>query len=230
MIKLFSLINPNRISKPVMFICILTSSLVVSAKNYFVDSKNGNDSKNGTNRMAAWKSLEKVNSQVFSPGDTICFLRGSEWIGGLTINSSGTESQPLVFTAYGKGTNPVIKNPGVNRATAIKINSDWVIVENFFLSDCHSGGVNINKGAEHNIIRKNETTKVGAGFTVNGRHNLITGNYAHDLTMVVNDEGGDNDFGATGVILEASDNEVSYNRMINCEAPSLDYGFDGGGS
>jgi hypothetical protein len=46
--------------------------------------------------------------------------------------------------------------------------------------------------------------------------------------MIVNDEGGDNDYGAVGVWLYNSNNEVSYNRMINCKAPSLDYGHDGG--
>lgn len=46
--------------------------------------------------------------------------------------------------------------------------------------------------------------------------------------MVVNNEGGDNDYGAVGIWLFSSNNEVCYNRMINCKAPSYDYGFDGG--
>ncbi len=94
--------------------------------------------------------------------------------------------------------------------------------------EAHAAGININEGAEHNIIRYNEATKVGIGIAVHGAHNLITHNYAHDLTMVVNNPGGDNDYGAVGIWLFASDNEVSYNRMINCKLPSYDYGHDGG--
>jgi hypothetical protein len=66
------------------------------------------------------------------------------------------------------------------------------------------------------------------GVEVLGRYNLITGNYAHDLTMIRNTQGGDDDYGAVGIWLFASNNEVSYNKMLNCRAPSHDYGYDGG--
>ena len=56
----------------------------------------------------------------------------------------------------------------------------------------------------------------------------ILGNYIHDLTMVKNTEGGNDDYGAVGVWLFNSDNEVAYNRLINLRAPSFDYGEDGG--
>jgi hypothetical protein len=214
--------------KSVLSILLSCSSFVMSATTYYIDSKNGNDSNPGTRNSQAWKSLTQINSRRFNPGDMICFLRGSEWIGELTINSSGTESQPIVFTSYGKGPKPVIKNPGVNRAASIKINADWVVIENFLVSESHSAGIAINSGAEHNIVRNNEATKVGIGISVSGKHNLVTKNFAHDLIMVVNNEGGDNDYGAVGIWLFSSNNEVSYNKMINCKAPSYDYGFDGG--
>ena len=46
--------------------------------------------------------------------------------------------------------------------------------------------------------------------------------------MVNNTPGGDDDFGAVGVSIGNSYNEVSYNRMVNCIASSYDYGTDGG--
>jgi len=214
--------------KLVLFILLSGSSLVLSATTFYIDSKNGNDSNQGTNISGAWQSVMKVNSQGFNPGDTICFLRGSEWIGELTINSSGTESQPIVFTSYGEGPKPIIKNPGVNRSTSIKINADHVVVENFLVSESHEAGIAISRGSENNLVRNNEATKVGIGISVSGKHNLVTKNFAHDLIMVVNNEGGDNDYGAVGIWLFSSVNEVSYNKMINCKAPSYDYGFDGG--
>ena len=44
---------------------------------YYVDSTSGNDENNGTSENAPWKSLEKVNSTVFQPGDQILFKTGS---------------------------------------------------------------------------------------------------------------------------------------------------------
>jgi len=222
------IIRENRILKSLIFVLMIACPLVSTATIYYVDSKKGNDSNNGTSIFSTWNSVAKVNSQSYKPGDNICFSRGSEWVGQLIISSSGTESKPIIFTSYSKGPNPVIKNPGVNRAVAIKINSDWIVVENFLVSESHESGIDINKGAEHNIVRNNEATKTGMGIAVHGDHNLVTNNYAHDLTMVVNDQGGDNDFGAVGIWLFSSNNEVSYNRLINCRAPSYDYGFDGG--
>jgi hypothetical protein len=218
----------ERMLRTILLIIALTHPMVISATYYYVDSSKGNDDNRGNNISDPWKSLVKVNSQNFKPGDIICFLRGSEWTGELTIKSSGTEPRPIIYTAYGHGPNPVIKNPGVDHAVAIKINADWIVVENFMISDSHEAGISISSGAEHNIIRNNEVTKSGIGISINGAHNLAINNFAHDLTIVVSDEGGDNDYGAIGIGLFGSNNEVSYNRMINCSAPSLDYGFDGG--
>jgi hypothetical protein len=217
--------------KPVYIsiILIITTFLArINAANYFVDYLNGNDAANGISERNAWKTLSKVNDQKFLPGDKIYFRRGSVWTGQLIITSSGTKSNPIVYTAYGKGTNPVIKDPGVNRATAIRLAADWVIIENFLVKEAHEAGINIINGSDYNIVRNNEATKVGIGIAVRGKHNLVTHNYVHDLTMVVNNPGGDNDYGATGIWLFSSNNEVSYNRMLNCKAPSLDYGNDGG--
>lgn len=40
---------------------------------YYVDSKKGSDYFSGTSAAKAWKSLKKVNSTVFRPGDKILF-------------------------------------------------------------------------------------------------------------------------------------------------------------
>lgn len=213
---------------PLLVAAMLAFSLDSTATVYFVDSRSGNDAATGIAVKNAWKSLANVNSHNFKPGDTICFHRGCEWVGGLIINSSGHNHSSIVYTAYGDGPNPVIKNPGTVKGVAIKIDAKWVVVENFLVRDAHEAGIDINSGAEHNIIRNNEATKVGIGISVHGDHNFITGNYAHDLTMVRNTKGGDDDFGAVGIWLFSSGNEVSYNRMINCKAPSFDYGSDGG--
>jgi len=207
---------------------MLTYSPYAFAKNYFVDSVRGRDENPGTSIQSAFKSLSKINSLVLYPGDSIFFCRGGLWVGQLNISHSGTSAKPIIFTAYGDGPDPIIKNPGVEYGSAINITADWVVVEYFLVREAHESGVFIRRGADHNIVRHIEATQVGMGFAISGRYNLVTKNYAHDLTIIKNTPGGDDDYGAVGAWLFGSNNEVSYNRMINCKSPSLDYGLDGG--
>ena len=211
----------------VCFASLLIPCLAFAGK-YYVDSKNGNDSNAGIRMDVPWKSLDKVNTGGFKPGDVISFRRGSEWSGELVISTSGEKGRPITFTAYGEGKEPVISNPGDPTGVSIRINGDWIIVEHFFVRDAHLAGIFISQGADHNIIRNNEATHTGMGVSIHGRYNLVTHNYAHDLIMVRNTQGGDDDYGAVGIWMFSSNNEVSYNRMLNCKAPSYDYGHDGG--
>jgi hypothetical protein len=86
----------------------------------------------------------------------------------------------------------------------------------------------LRAGADHNVVSNTEITASGTGVTSNGQYNLITHNNVHDLKMIVNTAGGDDDYGAVCFWLAGPNNEVSYNRGVNCRAPSSDYGYDGG--
>ncbi len=77
---------------------------------YYVDATNGDDDNDGRSPEQAWQSLAKVSETSFEPGDVIAFKRGEVWQGRLTISSSGTEDAPIVFTAYGSGEKPVIRD------------------------------------------------------------------------------------------------------------------------
>ena len=207
---------------------ILGSFTAAQAASYYVDSTSGADSNSGTSSAAPWQSLSKVNSVTFQAGDTIKFKRGSVWTGNLQIQNSGTSARRITYRAYGTGDPPQIKNPGVSFGHSIDITGSWNVVRDFLLTDAHEAGIFIATGADHNVIRNNEMTADGTGVMVLGQFNLLTKNYAHDLTMIVNTPGGDDDYGAVCFWLQAANNEVSYNRGINCKAPSFDYGFDGG--
>jgi parallel beta-helix repeat protein len=74
---------------------------------YYV-STNGSDNHNGLTPFTPWKTLSKVNSTLFSPGDTILFKRGETWREQFIIPTSGKAGNPITFGAYGVGDRPRI--------------------------------------------------------------------------------------------------------------------------
>lgn len=95
--------------KKLIFVLLFLPQLLF-ATNYYV--KNGGDDEAvGTSDGTAWATIAKVNATSFDPGDTIFFNRGDTWLllgSTLSVPSSGTHDHPIVFTAYGTGSKPVI--------------------------------------------------------------------------------------------------------------------------
>ena len=75
--------------------------------SYYVDATLGDDSNPGT-QAQPWKTISKVNSTSFSPGDNIYFKRGETWREQLNVPSSGSDGNPITFGAYGSGDRPII--------------------------------------------------------------------------------------------------------------------------
>jgi len=204
------------------------SSALAVGQTYYV-SNTGGDANSGTSVNSAWQSLAKVNSTSFSPGDQVLFQRGGTWTGSLVVSSSGSSTSPITFGAYGSGDNPVIRNPGGTWNRAINLRGSYLIIEQFLLKDTSEAGVFVESGAEHNIIRHNQGTTLGQGVVLKGNHTTVTHNYFHDLVMVINTDGGGDDFGANGIVIRSANNEISYNQITRAIAASFDYGYDGGG-
>jgi hypothetical protein len=201
--------------------------------NYYVNSASGSDSNSGTSASSPWKTLGPINSRSFGSGDVINLARGSSWTGAgggsaaLTINGSGASGSPITVQAYGAGANPIIRNTGTSQSRGLVVNGSWVVVQGLTISDAHESGIYVSGGAQHVIVQNNEVVNTGFGIRVDGQFNLVTRNNIRDLKMIVNTPGGDDDYGAQAVLLEGPNNEVSYNRMTNCNVPSYDYGMDG---
>lgn len=93
-----------------IILCVVASGVFSSSPTtYFVDATNGNDSLDGQSSSSAWKTIAKVNSTSFSPGDNILFKKGEIWRDQLNVLSSGAPGNPITFSSYGSGVNPVIK-------------------------------------------------------------------------------------------------------------------------
>ncbi|HEC44738.1 MAG TPA: hypothetical protein ENI20_18125 [Bacteroides sp.] len=114
-------------------LCILLGSLMlpaaITATTWYVDAEKGSDNFDGSSVNSAWKSLEKVNSMVYQPGDEILFKSGCGWTGHLSPQGSGVKGRPIVIDKYGKGTLPVIDGAGMTGKGVISLynQSFWEI-------------------------------------------------------------------------------------------------------
>ena len=63
----------------ILIILLLGLGSTASGATYYVSSSVGNDSNNGTSVSTPWRTLNKVNTSTFQPGDSILFSRGDVW-------------------------------------------------------------------------------------------------------------------------------------------------------
>ena len=82
---------------------------------YYVDSKEGKNSNDGTAENKAFQTLDKVNELNLEPGDTVLLKRGSVFEDQalkFTKEDSGTAEAPVRISAYGEGNRPQINTNG----------------------------------------------------------------------------------------------------------------------
>ena len=85
-------------------------------QKYFVNSL-GHDNDQGT-RKKPFKTIRKLESIHFEPGDSIFLQAGNSFNGTLKLTISGEQDRPVVLTSYGEGR--AIVNGGNREACIIK--------------------------------------------------------------------------------------------------------------
>ncbi|MBN2727697.1 MAG: T9SS type A sorting domain-containing protein [Bacteroidales bacterium] len=101
------------------FLIVFTSG-IFAQNTYYIDATAGNDSWIGNSPSTAWQTLNKVNTSVFQPGDSILFKRGECWRRQL-FPSSGSLAADVYYGAFGSGSLPLIMgSENMNQS------SDWI--------------------------------------------------------------------------------------------------------
>jgi alpha-L-fucosidase len=130
----------------VLWMCLFTWA--AAAADYYVDSANGQDSQKGDSPQQAWKTLEKVNSMVFKPGDKILFKAGTCYKGQLRPQGSGNlidgRANAIVIDMYGDGEKPCIEAQGKYQAALYLYNVEYWEITNLEIT---------NKGKKREINR-----------------------------------------------------------------------------
>jgi len=121
-VKLNISIKTNELQKTFLLFLftVLTSISSTLATTYYVDNNAGNDLNNGLSVGSPWQTLTKVNSFLFSPNDSILFIRNGVWRGQL-IPKSGSVLGFITYSDYGTGEKPLFLG-SVNKSAT----SDWI--------------------------------------------------------------------------------------------------------
>ncbi len=141
------------------------STVIAPATAYYVDCS---ASTNGTGSQSSpWNSLSVLNSITFLPGDQVLFKSGATCAGGFQPLGSGTSAQPIILTAWGSGSQPVIDG-GTASLYALHLNGvQYYEVKGLSIRGGSNAGVRVdapgsNTVYEHIHISNVDVTAVNA--------------------------------------------------------------------
>lgn len=191
----------------VLFLFLAAAS-ALSAATYHVDSRNGDDARDGLSADHAWRTLAKVNATVFAPGDRIFLRAGSVWEGvALHPLGSGTAAAPIVLDREGEGPAPAIHGAGkVPWALGLDNQEGWEI-RNLEITNFSASGPQHQRGVE---IRAKDFGWV---------HHLHLKNLVvHDVNAV-SDYHNDGDtvaksFGAIATVIEGAAKPTAWDDLL----------------
>lgn len=150
-----------------------------SSPGYFVDSSDGDDSRDGKTPATAWKSLDKVNATRLQPGDRLCFRAGGSWTGQLKLQGSGSSAAPIVVDQYREGARPKISAGQSDKDAVSLVNVAYVELINLEVT---------NQKSAPGDYRGISVVGRDAGTL---KHVRISNCFVHDVTGEVNWIGGD---------------------------------------
>ena len=175
---------------------------------YYVDSKSGSDSNDGTSESKAFKTLDKVNALNLEPGDTVLLKKGSVFEDQalqFTKEDSGTAEAPVKISTYGEGDKPQINTNGhgqwdLNYGTPLdnrnhkwkgKVSSsilikdtEYIEIEGLELTNDRKSATDTEKNKAYNDAYAMDRTGVAGVAKDNGTvdHIVLDDLYIHNVT------------------------------------------------
>ncbi|MDR0938553.1 MAG: DNRLRE domain-containing protein [Mediterranea sp.] len=127
--------NPEK-RPPILTLTEGKRKLKLTKRAYYVDADGGSDTADGLSPASAWKSLKRVEAEVFTQGDSVLFKRGCRFAGSLfpRVFSTYGDSSVTLFGAYGNGEAPVLDAEGKESFTLMFFNTPFLRVENLTIT------------------------------------------------------------------------------------------------
>ena len=180
----------------------------VNGTTYYVDSKGGDDSNDGTAEGKAFRTLDKVNALDLEPGDTVLLKKGSVFEDQaltFTKEDSGTAEAPVKVSTYGEGNRPQINTNGhglweLNYGTPLDNqnhkwkgtvsssilieDAEYLEIEGLELTNDRKSATDTEKDKAYNDAYAMDRTGVAGVAKDNGTvdHIVLNDLYIHDVT------------------------------------------------
>ncbi|WP_302227734.1 fibronectin type III domain-containing protein [[Ruminococcus] lactaris] len=175
---------------------------------YYVDSKSGSDSNDGTSESKAFKTLDKVNALDLEPGDTVLLKKGSVFEDQalqFTKEDSGTAEAPVKISTYGEGDKPQINTNGHGQweqnygvaldnsnhkwhgtvsSSILIMDTEYIEIEGLELTNDRKSATDTEKDKTYNDAYAMDRTGVAGVAKDNGTvdHIVLNDLYIHDVT------------------------------------------------
>jgi hypothetical protein len=115
-----------RIAAPLAVCAALLLPGAAGAAAYYV-SPQGNDANDGLSPSTPWRTLTKVSSRTYGPGDRIHLRRGGRWTGEtLVLRGGSVPGVAIVVEPYGPSLGPAPGRPHISPGI---VNSSALVVE-----------------------------------------------------------------------------------------------------
>ncbi len=196
-----------------------------AVKDLYIDCTAKGDGDGSSDRP--WTSPSSLESASLAAGATVQLKRGCSWDGAVKIGGAGTSAQPIVVSAFGDGPAPIL-TAGSNPKTVAVLTVDAPFTQVSGLHIKNAAGPGITLAGADSAVADTEIESVAIGVQMRGDRTTASRMTVHDLRMLTNTPGGNDDAGAIGFAVEASDVTITDSSCVNCVAPSYDYGTDGG--
>lgn len=168
---------------------------------------------------------------TFPAGSIIELERGVTWVNKrVVLTGAGTAEHPVVLCAAGTGPDPVftdVTKPGRFKDDGVvSTEGTHVHVRDITVRDSLSVAFNAN--ATSTVLHNVEAGNVVIGAWLRGDGTRMWNSYAHDLRMMPDTPGPDDDYGSVGAVINAHNVVIEGFTGRSCITPSgTDYGPDG---
>ncbi len=159
---------------PVSCAILLLTATVAFGEIHYVDCAAGSDAAPGTTPATAWRTLAKVSTTVFAPGDAVLLRRGTRCPGMLSPRGSGDRTRPIRIGSYGEGAPPVIDAGNAPAALRLFNQQGWDI-ENIEMAGGSPHGIYIggDTGSLRHFRLRNVIVRDVAGEPKTKRTGLV---------------------------------------------------------
>ncbi|MDA3959456.1 MAG: right-handed parallel beta-helix repeat-containing protein [Planctomycetota bacterium] len=207
---------------------LLALALPLSAVDYYIAGAAGSDTATGTSPDTAWASPLPLIDRALQAGDSLSFCRGQRIDCGVLISATGTAQQQVTIGAYGTGDAPVLTATNPAASCVLGIDGHHTTISDLSFADLPYSGIWLAPSSHNITVTSCSFSKLAYGVWSSGSAIRILSCHFHDMVMVPNKPGADDDAGAVAVAASGSDTEIAWCVMERCRAPSADYGHDGG--